>query len=192
MNIEAFMSSEIFAFVVLPILIFLSRILDQSVGILRIIFATKGLRLPAFFTAFFESFIWLMAISQIMNHLDNIFCYVAFAGGFATGNVVGIMLEKRISIGYVMVRVIFQMDSQKTIELLKEHKYRFTTSDGLGMEGPVKILFCTTQRKNLKNFLQILKQNNPMAFYTVEDVKMIKEGEFGHKKKWFLGQNIIK
>jgi uncharacterized protein YebE (UPF0316 family) len=192
MNIEAFISTDIFTFVVLPILIFLSRILDQSVGILRIIFATKGLRTQSFFTAFFESFIWLMAISQIMNHLDNIFCYLAFAGGFATGNVVGILLEKRISIGYVMVRVIFQKDSEKTIQLLKQSEYRFTTSNGDGMEGPVKILFCTTKRKNLKNFLNILKQNNPLAFYTVEDVKMIKEGEFGHKRKWFIGQNFIK
>lgn len=63
-------------------------------GTLRIIFATKGLGTPPFITGFFESLIWLAAISQIMSQLDNVYCYLAFSAGFASGNVVGILLEK--------------------------------------------------------------------------------------------------
>ena len=72
-----FMDSELFMYVVLPLLIFIARIFDQSVGIMRIIFATKGLRHLALLVGFFESFIWLLAISQIMKHLDNFVCYFA-------------------------------------------------------------------------------------------------------------------
>lgn len=186
--IEVFANSDLFVYVVLPILIFLSRILDQSIGILRIIFATKGFKLPAFLAGFFESLIWLLAIGQIMNHLDNIYCYLAFAGGFATGNVVGIYLEQKLSIGYLMVRVIFQKDSETTITLLREQNFRLTTTDAEGMGQPVKLVFSTIMRSRLKEFLTVLNKNNPNAFYTIEDVKMVKEG-YSLKKENFFRRN---
>ena len=185
---ESFLSSELFIYVVLPILIFLSRIFDQSIGILRIIFATKGLKIPAFVAGFLESLVWLIAISQIMNHLDNIFCYLAFAGGFASGNVVGIYLENRISMGFLIVRVIFQKDSDKTIELLREANFRLTTIDAMGMEQAVKMVFSTIMRSRLKEFLNILEKNNPNAFYTIEDVRKVKEG-FSLKRESFFKRN---
>ena len=191
MNLEIIQESAYFTYIVLPLLIFLARIVDQSLGILRIIFATKGLRFPAFFAGLFESLVWLLAISQIMNQLDNVFCYLAFAIGFATGNVFGIYLEKKISIGLVVVRVIFQMDSKKTVDLLKESNFRITIGDATGMKGPVKMLFSTFNRSDLKRFLQILNKNNPTAFYTVEDVKMVKEGYLQNKCKVY-NANVIR
>ncbi|NPD44201.1 DUF2179 domain-containing protein [Lentimicrobium sp. S6] len=188
MDFADLFNSDIFIYVILPILIFLSRIFDQSVGILRIIFATKGLKYPAFFAGFMESLIWLIAIGQIMNHLDNALCYLAYAGGFATGNVVGIYLEQKLSIGYVMVRVIFQKDSETTISLLREADYRLTISDAEGMDQPVKVVFSTIMRNRLKVFLKILNQNNPNAFYTIEDVKMVKQG-YSLKKESFFHRN---
>ncbi|NPD84659.1 DUF2179 domain-containing protein [Lentimicrobium sp. L6] len=188
MDFADLFNSDIFIYVILPILIFLSRIFDQSVGILRIIFATKGLKYPAFFAGFMESLIWLIAIGQIMNHLDNALCYLAYAGGFATGNVVGIYLEQKLSIGYVMVRVIFQKDSETTISLLREADYRLTISDAEGMDQPVKVVFSTIMRNRLKVFLKILNQNNPNAFYTIEDVKMVKQG-YSLKKESFFRRN---
>lgn len=185
---ESFLSTDLFIYVVLPILIFLARIFDQSIGILRIIFATKGLKIPAFVAGFFESMVWLIAISQIMNHLDNVFCYLAFAGGFATGNVVGIYLENRISIGFLMVRVIFQKDSDKTIALLREANFRLTISDAEGMEQAVKVVFSTIMRSRLNEFLHILERNNPNAFYTIEDVKKVKEG-YSLKRESFFRRN---
>lgn len=188
MNIEVFANSDLFVYVVLPILIFLSRIVDQSIGILRIIFATKGFKFPAFLAGFLESLIWLIAIGQIMNHLDNIYCYLAFAGGFATGNVVGIYLEQRLSIGYLMVRVIFQKDSEKTIGLLRDSDFRLTVGDAMGVDQPVKMVFSTIMRSRLKEFLNILNKNNPNAFYTIEDVKMVKHG-YSLKKESFFKRN---
>ena len=81
-----FTDHETFTFVILPVLIFCFRIVDQSIGTIRLIFAAKGLKKLAPVFAFFESFIWLLAIGQIMKHLDNIYCYIAYAGGYAMGN----------------------------------------------------------------------------------------------------------
>jgi uncharacterized protein YebE (UPF0316 family) len=176
---------DIFGFVVLPLLVFCARIFDQSLGIIRIIFATKGLKLPAFIFGFFESFVWLLAIRQIMGHMDNIFYYIFFAAGFASGNVFGIFIEKKLSIGFVMVRVVFQKDSAESIRILNEKGYRTTVVDAIGMVRPVKMIFSTIRRNQIKDFVTTLTSNNPTAFYTVEDVKEVKEGYLPRKRKIF-------
>ncbi len=174
---------DLFGYFVLPLLIFSARIFDQSLGILRIIFATKGLTLPAFVFGFFESFVWLLAIRQIMGQMDNIFYYFFFAAGFASGNVLGIFIEKKISIGFVMVRVVFQKDSVISIGILKDKGYRLTIVDAMGMEHPVKMIFSTIRRNQIPDFVQTLTVNNPAAFYTIEDVKQVKDGYLPTKKR---------
>lgn len=171
-------NNDLILYIIIPILIFLARIVDQTIGILRILFATKGLKYLVLLAGFFESIIWLLAISQIMKHLDNVYCYIAFAGGFAIGNFTGMYIEQKLSIGSVIVRVVFQKDSNLTIKLLKRLKFRITIVDAMGMEGKVKMIFATIRRNDLKLFLKILNKNNPTAFFTVEDVRMVKEGYF--------------
>ncbi|MHC1775365.1 MAG: DUF2179 domain-containing protein [Lentimicrobium sp.] len=182
--ISNIVSREVLLYVLVPLLIFLARIVDQTIGILRILFATKGLKYLVLLAGFFESLVWLLAISQIMMHLDNVYCYFAFAAGFAVGNFTGIYIEQKLSIGSVIVRVVFQKDSSLTIKLLKRLKFRITIIDALGMEDNVKMIFATIRRNDLKLFLRILNKNNPTAFFTVEDVRMVKEGYF-EKKNWF-------
>jgi len=181
-------NNDVFLFIIIPLLIFLARIVDQSIGILRILFATKGFKYLALLAGFFESIVWLLAISQIMKHLDNVYCYIAFAGGFAIGNFTGIYIEQRLSIGNVIVRVVFQKDSKLTLLLLKRLKFRITIVDAMGMDSPVKMIFATIRRNDLKKFIRILNKNNPNAFYTVEDVRMVKEGYF-EKNNWLFLNN---
>ena len=66
MNIESLFNSEIFQWIVLPLLIFLSRVLDVSLGTMRIVFVSRGLKYMAPLVGFFEVFIWLLAIGQII------------------------------------------------------------------------------------------------------------------------------
>ncbi|MFA8341471.1 MAG: DUF2179 domain-containing protein [Rhodothermaceae bacterium] len=181
---EEFYNSDYFAYLVLPLLIFCARIFDQAIGIIRIIFATKGLKYQALLAGFFESLVWLMAVSQILQRLDNIFCYIAFSAGFAAGNFIGIYLEKKISIGFVIVRVVFMKDSAETIKLLKDADYKLTIVDAEGMAGPVKMLFSTVKRSKISNFIDILKENNPTAFYTVEEAKIVKDGYLPAERKY--------
>ncbi|MBU0487052.1 MAG: DUF2179 domain-containing protein [Bacteroidetes bacterium] len=171
-------NSDIFAWVVLPMLIFISRIIDQSIGIIRLILASKGLKEMAMAFGFFESLIWLLAIGQIMQHLDNAFCYLAYAGGFAMGNYVGIALEARMSIGNVILRVIPRKDTSLLIEHLRSQGYGVTSMEVEGMQGKTKMVFSIIQRKEIKNVIEIINQYNPNAFYTIEEVRAVKDGFF--------------
>lgn len=167
-----------FTWVILPILIFLARITDQSIGTLRLIFVAKGFKYLAPVVGFFESIIWLMAVSQIMQHLDNWIAFVAYGSGFAMGNYFGMVLEEKISIGKVLVRIIPKKDTTELMLRMKEENYGMTTMDAMGANGPVKVIMSIINRKDLHNLILLINHFNPNAFYTIEDVKSVKEGVF--------------
>jgi uncharacterized protein YebE (UPF0316 family) len=83
MALTAFMNSGLWTYAILPLLIFIARILDAMLGTIRIIFVSRGKKRLAPLFEFFEVLIWLLAIGQIMKNLTNVICYQAYAGGFA-------------------------------------------------------------------------------------------------------------
>jgi uncharacterized protein YebE (UPF0316 family) len=176
LNVLLYNDSDFFTWVILPLLIFISRIADQSIGSMRLIFLSKGYRFIAPMLGFFEVIIWLIAVSQIMKHLDNVLCYIAYGAGFAMGNFIGMTLEERISIGTVLVRLIPTLNTNELIDNLRNNNFGLTTVDAEGSKGNVKIIISIINRKDLKDYISIINKTNPNAFYTVEDVKTINQG----------------
>lgn len=168
--------SWVYSWVVLPLLIIFARIADQTIGTLRLIFLSKGFRVLAPVLGFFEVIIWLLAVGQIFHHLDNWFTYVAYGLGFAFGNYIGIVLEQRISLGSVIVRIVPKYDTTELISYLKERNYGITSVAAEGSRGPVKVIFSIIKRRDIEDFVSIIKRYNPNAFYTIEDVRAVHEG----------------
>jgi uncharacterized protein YebE (UPF0316 family) len=175
-------SDPMFTWVVLPLLIFFARIMDQSIGTVRLIFISKGMKYLAPFLGFFEVIIWLLAVGQIMQHLDNWLSYVAYGAGFAMGNFIGITIEERLSIGTVIIRVILSQESPELITSLKSQNFGLTLVDGVGAKGNVKLIFSIIRRKEIKGFVDTVQEYHPNAFYTVEEVKASNEGVFRRLK----------
>jgi uncharacterized protein YebE (UPF0316 family) len=178
MDLALFFDTEstLFTWFILPLLIFIARIGDQSIGTVRLIFLSKGQRILAPLLGFFEVIIWLLAVSQIMKHLDNVLAYVAYGGGFAMGNYIGIVLEERLSIGNVLIRIIPKKDTSELIRYLRENNYGVTSVKAEGSRGEVDIVFTIIKRKSIEHVVSLINQFNPNAFYTIEDVKSINEG----------------
>jgi uncharacterized protein YebE (UPF0316 family) len=177
-DIAALYHSEIFKFVLLPILIFLARICDVTLDTLRIIYVGRGMKFLAPVIGFVEVLIWLTAITQIFKNLSNPVCYVAYAGGFAMGNLVGILIEEKMAIGTVVIRTITQKNAELLIRCLKENRYGVTHVDAEGAMGQVKIIFTIAKRKDIDSVLKIIRGCNPLAFYTIEDVRSVRKGVF--------------
>ena len=175
--------SPLFTWVILPLLIFFARIMDVSIGTLRLIFVSKGYKFYAPLLGFFEVIIWLLAIGQIMQHLDNFMCYFAYGLGFATGNYLGIYLEERLSLGTVLIRVVPKMDTTSLINQLRQQNFGASLVDIEGMTGKLKMIFAIVKRKDLKEVMNIIQEHNPQAFVTIEDVKTAKEGYFRMSRK---------
>ncbi len=173
-----FFDTAIFNWIILPFLIYIARIIDVSLGTLRIISLSRGLRKVAPILGFFEITIWLMAIRQIFHHLDNPVCYIAFAGGFATGIYTGMFLEHKMAMGLRILRIITRYDATNLVRILREEGYGLTVVDGEGNHGQVKIIFTLIKRRDLPRILNFVRENNPKAFYTIEDVRGADQGIF--------------
>ena len=106
MSDMTFFDSHFFTFVVLPALIFIARVCDVTIGTLRIISVSRGYKFLAPVFGFFEVLIWIVVIGKVMQNLGNVFCYIGYAGGFATGNLVGIIIEERLAMGILLIRII--------------------------------------------------------------------------------------
>ncbi|MBN1304187.1 MAG: DUF2179 domain-containing protein [Anaerolineales bacterium] len=164
--------------ILIPLFICIARVLDVTLGTLRIIFVSRGFARLAPVVGFFEVFIWLLAIGQVMNNLTNIYNYLAYALGFAIGNYIGILIEHKLSLGVVIVQVITQTDATPLIELLHSKGYGITSTKANGSSGPVHIIFSVIKRSNLGEIVEIIKKYNPRAFYTVSDIRAVSEGPY--------------
>lgn len=169
-------SPAVFSYVLLPLLIFVARIADVSINTIRIIYVLGGRAWTATLLGFFESFIWLMAIRQIFEHLDNWVCYIAYPGGFACGIFVGMMIEERIAYGKVIMRIITRKEVVPLINYLNKQQFRFTHVHASGPDGHENLVFTVLERERLDDLMEKLKQILPTAFYTIEKVNRASEG----------------
>ena len=169
---------NMYNWVVLPLIIAFARILDVSVGTIRVIFVARGYKYLAPVLGFVEVIIWLLAIGQIMQQLDNFMSYIGYGAGFAAGNYIGIILVEKMSLGTVVMRIIAKQDSTQLVEVLRNADYGVTAVDAEGKTGAVKILFSIVKKKDLADALEIVNKFSPNAFYTIEEVQRVNEGYF--------------
>ncbi len=179
---ENFIQSGTFSLVVIPILIFLARVIDVTFGTVRIIMISRGSKYIAPIFGFFEIIIWLFAISQIMQHLTNATYYLAYAFGFAAGTYVGIIVEEKMAIGKVIIRIITKKDATDLVENLRSTGYGVTIFDGRGVTGIVKLIYMTVERKDVDEILKMINKFNPKAFFSVEEVRLANSGTFPLRK----------
>jgi uncharacterized protein YebE (UPF0316 family) len=173
-----FLKSEAFILYGIPLLIALARVVDVSIGTLRIIFVAKGLRLWAPILGFFEVSIWLGAISQVMGNLTTPINFIAYALGFSLGNYLGMYIESRLALGMVVVRIITKKDSTLLVQALRNLRYSVTVADAEGNVGAVKIIFTVIKRVDIKNVTQLILKHNPLAVYSIEDVRHASDPDF--------------
>ena len=175
MTLPDFMDSNIYTWVILPLLIFAARICDVSLDTLRILFINRNFRYWAAMCGFFGVLIWLLVIRQIFQQINNPLCFIAYPAGFATGNIVGLIIENRISLGKVIVRIITHLKSEELVSALRSDGYGLTVIDANGATGPVKVIFTVMERSNIPSVVETIKKYNPHTFYSVEDVRFVSE-----------------
>ena len=183
MSFAEIFDSDWVRLVFIPLFIVLARIVDVSLGTLRIIFVSKGMKYLAPALGFVEVIIWLFAIGQIMQNLSNVVNYIAYGLGFALGNYLGIRIEEKLAMGYVMLRVITRKSAHELKDYFMSSGYKFTMVDAISDEGAVNVIYMSVKRKNLHEMITNIKRYNPQAFYTIEDVKTVSGDVLSEKRR---------
>jgi uncharacterized protein YebE (UPF0316 family) len=191
MNLEPLINSDIFNWIILPLLIFLARIVDVSLGTIRISFVSKGLKHLASICGFVEVIIWLLAIRVIMQNLNNPVCYIAYGAGFGMGTFIGLQIEKKLALGDAVIRIVTQKDATDLINALRSQGFGVTSIDGEGAEGKVNVLYVIIKRHDFQAVSTAIEKFNPNAFYTLEDLKLVSRGIFPNQKARYHFTPII-
>jgi len=158
----------------LGILVFLARVVDVSVGTLRTISIIQGRTKVAFFLAFIETSVWLLVLSAVLPKvMESPLLGMFYAFGFATGNVVGILVEKRLAMGYINFRIITGKYAKEISASLRKKGFAVTTFEGEGKDGTVTEIYVATERKNLPGLIKLVKEIEPDAFYIAEQAGFI-------------------
>ncbi len=155
----------------LPLLIFVARVVDVSLGTLRIICVMRGYRRLSVLLAFFEILIWVYAITSVVSHLDHFVNVVAYAGGFAAGNWLGMWIEQRLALGLQVVTLFSRGGAQAVAEGLRFADMVVTTLTGGGREGPVTMCLAVVPRKQVPIVVKIARGIDPDVLITVADVR---------------------
>jgi len=152
--------------------IFLARIGDVSVGTLRMILVVRGHRMWSAALGFFEVLIWIAAAGLVFNNLSQWYLALAYAGGFAAGNVVGIWLEGKLAIGLEMVRVISRNPGVELAQRLGRRGYSVIELVGEAEDdAPVEVLLIVETRRKVPGLLQAITEEDATAFWTISDIK---------------------
>jgi len=170
--------SPLVLYFLLPLAIFLARTVDMSLSTLRIVFIAQGRRGLAPLIGFFESLIWLVVVGQAIQHLDNPVCLFGYAGGFAFGSLMGLILEEKLAMGNRLVRIILPGIAQGLVDTLRSTGQGVTVLDGQGVGGPVQLLFTIVRRRDIEKVLAAVNRVAPNAFVSIEDIRQAHQGSY--------------
>lgn len=155
----------------LPLAIVCLRIIDVSIGTVRMILVIRGRRLYAAVLGFFEVIVWLTAITGILSHITNLLNVLAYGVGFAIGNVVGMLIESKMAVGQQVIRFISTDEGDRIIRTLRAKRFGVTEVVASGREGPVGLGFIIVSRKKVPEVVDTISGIDPAAVVTIGDVR---------------------
>jgi len=151
------------------VVVFCLRIVDVSLGTVRTLFVVQGRLAVSVMIGFVEVLIWVTAVSQVIVRIhESPLLVVAFAAGFAAGNAVGILLERRLALGTCVLRMIIKQEGDAVAAALRRAGHVVTTFDGEGRDGVRKLVYTTCPRRELRQVIDVAKQIDPGLFYVVD------------------------
>jgi len=165
------------------LLIFSARIFDVTLATLRVLLLVRGKRVVAGTLGFFEVIIYILALKFVVDRLGDPLSLVSYGLGFATGNVVGSLVEEKIAFGLLTVQVISVSCSEQLTRDLRLAGFGVTTWEAQGREGCHHVLHVILPRKQMGRLTDIINQWDPGSFVTVFDARSVKGGVFSRKAK---------
>jgi len=148
--------------------IFSLRLFDQSLSTVRALLTAKNRPVYAGLVGLVESVIWLLAVSKVIEDIDDSLLIAGYALGFAAGTILGSYIEGFLGFGHVVVRVFSSIESPSVAEPLRAKGYGVTVIDGKGIKGSVRIYWCIIPKRKLRGDLKIIESTNPNAFITTD------------------------
>ena len=158
------------------LLIFGLRVTDMTFDTLRVLFVMRGRKPISWVLGFFQSAVFVIAITSVLSNLDNPLNIIGYAAGFATGNVVGIYIEERLAIGFIHLQIISPRYGNALGERLRDEGFAVTEVPGRGKDGMVTMLNCNVRRKQVTEVEKLIYEVDGDAFITAAEIRSVRRG----------------
>ena len=158
------------------LIIFGLRITDMSLDTLRMLYVVRGRKGIAWLLGFCQSAVFVIAITRVLSNMSNPVTILGYAAGFATGNVLGMVVEERLAVGHIQLQIVSQKHGVALAKALRERGYGVTEISARGKDGVVRLLTASVLRKDLAHARRIVHETDEDAFMTSEDVRPIRRG----------------
>ncbi|MDD2619860.1 MAG: DUF5698 domain-containing protein [Syntrophomonadaceae bacterium] len=156
--------------------IFLARIIDVSLGTVRMILVIKGNKYPAAIIGFFEILVYTIALGMVVGSLQEPLRLIVFCSGFALGILVGSVIEEKLSIGYRGIQVIIDLKNGYIVEELRNEGFPVTCWEASGRLGPKLVLSMVVTRSNASKLAARILEKDSEAFLLFLEPKQFSGG----------------
>ncbi len=150
--------------------IFAARLVNIAIDTLRFMFTLRGKRGIAWILGFVESVLFVVVIGSVLTNIGNPLNIVGYAAGFATGNVIGMAIEKRLAIGFTHFTIISRDHSTEIADRLRNAGYGVTEIPARGRKSNFMLVDCHVRRKQSDEVEALALEVDPKAFITMEEV----------------------
>ncbi len=158
------------------LMIFVLRITDMSLDTLRMLFVVRGRKGIAWVLGFCQSAVFVIAITRVLSSLNNPLMILGYAAGFATGNVLGMLIEERLAVGHLQLQIVTKGHGAALAKALRDGGFGVTEIPARGKDGTVGLLSTSVLRKDMAHVRQIIHETDESAFITSEDVRPVRHG----------------
>ncbi len=160
------------------VLICFAKIIEVTIGTMRIILISKGYRKPGTVLAIFEILLWVFVASTVLNGiLEAPIKGVVYSIGFATGVYIGSLLEGRLAIGRMIIHVITSVENAPSIaNILRAEGHGVTEINAKGKQSERMVLMILVNRKNRPRVIKLIEQTDPKAVIAANEVSLLQGG----------------
>ncbi len=160
--------------------VFTMRVIDMSLDTLRLLFVMRGRKLLAGGIGVIQATVFILAVSTVLRGPLDPLTVAGYALGFGTGVIIGMLAEQRLALGYSMLRVYSPASGSVIAEGLRAASFAVTEFIAHGRDGEITVINSAIARRDIARAQDIIRQIDPGAFITVDEIQPLQRGYFRH------------
>lgn len=158
------------------LLIFILRMIGVAFATLRVLMVVRKRKVLAWIFGFIQPLTYIIALGWFLSDLGNWTKILGYAMGFATGLVIGMLIEKWMAFGYTNIRIVSPNRGIEIASGLRDAGYAVTEVSAQGRDGSVAILHCSILRRYESKIISMITSLDPEAYVTAENVYLVQHG----------------
>ena len=163
--------------IIICLKIFFASILDLSLWTLRTIFTIEGKKVLATILAFLEVFVWFHVAREALNGDFGPIVPLVYAAGYASGTLVGIIINDLFNRGKMMLTVI-TAELDMTIFLEKNNiKYSLVNLENSFDSLERKMIIIFIEKRSVSKTINLIRKFDSQAVITSTSTNVVERKE---------------